>query len=61
MAGKTRRDDAPGASEEYNKMLELERLESLREELEELGIKTVEELDQRIHRLHLELDEGEGV
>jgi hypothetical protein len=61
MAEKHDGHDQPlGASEEYDLMLQLERLESLREELEELGVKTITELEQRIAELHRQMDEMEG-
>ncbi len=43
--------------EEYDELLELERLESLEEEMRELGVTTLDELRERIARLHGEMDE----
>jgi len=43
--------------EEYKEMELLERLESLLEDMEELGVKTIEEVKQRIATLHKQLDE----
>jgi hypothetical protein len=43
--------------EEYDALLRLERLESVEEEMMELGVTTLEEVRQRIADLHRELDE----
>lgn len=48
--------DADFDPRQYNLMLELERLESLEEELVELGLTTLEEVRQRIAGLHARLD-----
>ena len=40
-------------------MMLLEQLESLREEMEELQVKSLEEVEQRIAELHRELDKRE--
>ena len=45
--------------EQYLIMEELERLESLREEMEELGVTTLVEIEDRIAELHALLDELE--
>lgn len=45
--------------EEYDLMMLLEQLESLREEMEELQVKSLEEVEQRIAELHRELDKRE--
>ena len=45
---------------EYELLMELEHLESLREEMEELSIRTIDELDARIRVLHDRLDEEEA-
>lgn len=42
---------------EYDTMLVLERLESLEEEMVELGVSTLEEVRQRIAALHQRLDD----
>lgn len=42
--------------EEYDDMELLERLESLREEMEDLGVSTLKEIDARIAELHHKLD-----
>jgi DNA anti-recombination protein RmuC len=42
---------------EYDLMLLLDRLETLREDMDELGIRTREELDARIAELHRQLDQ----
>lgn len=44
-------------SEEYELMLNLEHLESLREEMLEAGVRTIEELEAKIADLHKQLDE----
>lgn len=41
---------------EYDTLLQLEQLESLEEEMIEAGVTTIEELRERIARLHRELD-----
>ncbi len=53
-AGADERDRA-----EYDLMMELDRLESLREEMEELGVSTLAEIDDRMRELHRKLDEME--
>jgi hypothetical protein len=45
--------------EEYDALLRLERLESVEEEMMELGVTSLEEVRQRIAELHRELDERE--
>jgi hypothetical protein len=42
-------------NEEYDTMALLDQLESLEEELEELGVTTLAEVRQRIHELHEKL------
>ncbi len=44
---------------DYELLMELEQLESLKEELEELEIRTIDELAGRIRALHARLDERE--
>ncbi len=44
---------------EYGTMVELERLESLEEEMMELGVTTLEAVRARVAALHKELDAGE--
>ena len=41
---------------EYEEMELLERLETLREEMEDLGVTTLAEVNQRIEELHRRLD-----
>ncbi|GBD15884.1 hypothetical protein HRbin26_00779 [bacterium HR26] len=41
-------------------LLELDRLEELREDLVELGIRSIEELDARIEQLHRLVDQMSG-
>ncbi|HET7035593.1 MAG TPA: hypothetical protein VFI42_07925 [Thermomicrobiaceae bacterium] len=43
----------------YELMLELDRLEELREDLQERGLRTLDEVEQRIAELHRRLDELE--
>ncbi|MBF6590675.1 MAG: hypothetical protein IVW57_09110 [Ktedonobacterales bacterium] len=52
-------DEEEFEPEEYDTLLRLERLESVEEEMMELGITTLEEVRQRIADLHRELDERE--
>ncbi len=56
------REEAEGITDqqEYELMLHLERLESLREEMEELGIASLAELERKIDELHRELDRHQG-
>ena len=43
---------------EYDTMLKLERLETVEEEMLELGVTTLDDVRRRIAELHRELDEG---
>lgn len=43
--------------EEYDLMMELEQLETLKEEMEELGVTTLAEIEKRMENLHRKLDE----
>lgn len=43
-------------SAEYDLMLQLEQLESLKEEMEELGVRTLAEIEARIAELNARLD-----
>lgn len=49
-------DDDDFDEEEYDDMELLERLETLREDMEELGVTTLDEVIQRIKELHQLLD-----
>ena len=50
-------EDADALSEQdYDDMELLERLETLREDMEELGVSTLAELLQRIEEMHKRLD-----
>ncbi|HEX4206134.1 MAG TPA: hypothetical protein VHZ51_18440 [Ktedonobacteraceae bacterium] len=49
-------NDTDVDEEEYDDMELLERLETLREDMEELGVTTLEQVNQRIKDLHRELD-----
>lgn len=50
------REDADFDPREYEAMLELERLESIEEDMTDLGVTTLDELRQRIADLHKRLD-----
>jgi hypothetical protein len=52
-------EDAPFDPAEYDSLLQLERLESLEEDMVELGVTTLDELRQRIAALHREVDAEE--
>ena len=56
-------DDELGSEDfdprEYDTMLELERLESLEEDMTDLGVTTLDEVRSRIADLHKQLDAGE--
>jgi len=49
-------DDAEMDDEEYDEMELLERLESLREDMENLGVTTLAEVIERIEEMHRRLD-----
>jgi hypothetical protein len=49
-------DDEAFDPEEYDVMLELERLESLEEEMVEMKVTSLEEVRERIGELHKQLD-----
>jgi hypothetical protein len=42
---------------EYNTLIELERLESLEEEMQELGVTSLDDIHRRIDELNAQLDE----
>ncbi len=48
------RDDTEQA--QYDLMMELDQLESLKEEMEELGVSTIDEIEARMRNLHQKLD-----
>jgi hypothetical protein len=52
-------DDEAYDAGEYEVMLELERLESLEEDMVEMKVTTLEEVRLRIAELHRRLDSGE--
>ncbi|HST87064.1 MAG TPA: hypothetical protein VLJ14_01700 [Ktedonobacterales bacterium] len=52
--------DAGFDPKEYDTMLELERLESLEEEMMELGVTSLDDIRQRIGELHRALDEEQA-
>ena len=45
------------SEEEYQLMMELEQLESLKEEMEELGVSSLAEVEARMRELGLRLDQ----
>lgn len=49
-------DDDDDDFEEFDDMELLERLETLREDMEDLGVTTLQEVNQRIKELHQKLD-----
>ncbi len=49
-------DDEEFDSKEYETMMELERLESIEEEMQELGVTTLDDVRRRIEDLHRVLD-----
>jgi len=51
-------DDETFDSNQYDVMLELERLESLEEEMVEMKVITLEEVRERIAELHHQLDKA---
>ncbi|HEX3272507.1 MAG TPA: hypothetical protein VHR15_17815, partial [Ktedonobacterales bacterium] len=53
------REDAAFDPAEYDSLLQLERLESLEEDMVELGVTTLDEVRQRIAALHREVDTEE--
>lgn len=50
-------DDEDFDPAEYNTMVELERLESLEEEMKELGVHSLDDIRRRIDELNAQLDE----
>lgn len=61
-AGKSRkpRPQSGPEREEYEAMLLLDRLESLLEEMEELGVQTRADVERQIAALHLKLEQEAG-
>ena len=53
-------EDAPVDAPDYDLLLQLERLESLLEEMEELGVSSRAEIEARIAALNEKLDAGEA-
>jgi guanylate kinase len=45
----------------YDLLLELDRLEELREELDERGLRSVEEIEQRIEEINAKVEALEGI
>ena len=50
------RDDEEFGEEKYDEFTMLERLETLREDMEDVGITNLHELIERIEELHRQLD-----
>jgi len=50
-------DDEDFDPAEYDTMLQLERLESIEEEMNELGVRTLDEVRRRIDELNRQLDQ----
>ena len=50
-------DDDEFDPAEYNTLIQLERLESLEEEMSELGVSTLDDIRRRIQELNAQLDE----
>jgi hypothetical protein len=48
------------SSAEYDLLMELEQLESLKEEMEELRVSTLEDVEARMRELNRQLDELPG-
>ena len=59
-AGDELQDDADFDPAEYDTMLQLERLESIEEEMNELGVRTLDEVRKRIDELNRKLDQEDG-
>jgi len=57
--GQGRRSAAAGHDPEYDTMLLLDRLEELREDMDDLGITSRDQLEARIRELHEQLDAKE--
>lgn len=56
MNKQTEQEDRVGDREEYSTMELLEWLETLREDMEELGVNTLQDIIARIEDLHRQLD-----
>jgi hypothetical protein len=50
------RDDEEFCAQDYDEFTMLERLETLREDMEDLGVTNLSELIERIEKLHRSLD-----
>lgn len=50
-------DDEEFDPKEYETMMELERLESIEEEMQEMGVTSLDDVRRRIADLHRKLDE----
>ena len=50
-----------GDAENYARLLALERLESLAEDMEELGVSTLDDLRRKIADIHAQLDAADQI
>lgn len=60
MSEKSKKEHEEWDEEEYSDMELLEMLETIREDMEELGVTTLQEVIARIEELHRKLDAGSG-
>ncbi len=60
MSEKSKKEHEEWDEEEYSDMELLEMLETIREDMEELGVTTLQEVIARIEELHRKLDAGPG-
>jgi hypothetical protein len=60
MSEKSKKELEEWNEEEYSDMELLEMLETIREDMEELGVTTLQEVIARIEELHRKLDAGSG-
>jgi hypothetical protein len=60
MSKQSKEEQEAWDDEEYSDMELLERLETIREDMEELGVTTLQEVIARIEELHRKLDAGPG-
>jgi len=58
MSKQSKEEQEEWDDEEYSDMELLERLETIREDMEELGLTTLQEVIARIEELHRKLDAG---
>ncbi len=58
--GERSEEEIPLNDDEYSSLERLERLETLREDMEDLGVTTLAEIIRRIEALHRQLDSKDG-